>query len=109
MSRNDLSCMLDVEQGKRRSRTHARQSAEEADKPSEAMGGSGVGRLPQQSHPPPHKLVQRLSVKDCIDEGRFCCLHNNFCVYCIFMLYLYVIVNRKRTIKRIDRKDHNVK
>ena len=75
--RNDMSCMPDVEEGGRRSRRHARQGAEETKEPSEAVRGGGVGRLPQQSHPPPHKLVQRLSVKNCVDEGRLGCLQND--------------------------------
>lgn len=75
--RNDMSCMPDVEEGGRRSRRHARQGAEEGKEPSEAMRGGGVGRLAQQSHPPPHKLVQRLSVKNCVDKGRLGCLQND--------------------------------
>ena len=41
------------------------------------MRGSGVGGLPQQRHPAPHKLLQRLPIKDRIDERGLSCLQPN--------------------------------
>ena len=41
------------------------------------MGGGGVGGFPQQGHPAPHKLIQGLPVKYCIDERGFCYLQQS--------------------------------